>query len=199
MGEANPNHANGMDSKHKIFIEDNEDDRWNEIKDRGYAWVIAFASFFAFALCGGFAGCDGIYYVMFMARYKSSARLTAWLGAIASTLHAFCAPLATMLRNRFSVRTAVILGVSLSSLGYIFTSFATNIYWLFITYSICQGLARALTMTSLFLCLSMYFDKRYGQIIAFATCGTDLGTLCILPLTQWLMDTYDFEVGKIPI
>ncbi|GFN89602.1 reverse transcriptase [Plakobranchus ocellatus] len=90
MEEANPNTASGMDNKHKTLHAD-DDDRWKGIKDCGYAWMIALASFFAFAICGGFAACDGIFYVMFMARYKSSARLTAWLGAIASTLHAFSA------------------------------------------------------------------------------------------------------------
>ncbi|GFR78990.1 monocarboxylate transporter [Elysia marginata] len=98
-----------------------------------------------------------------------------------------------MLINRFSVRTSILLGTSLSTSGYVSTAYTTNIYWLFINYSVLQGFGRALVLTPAFVGVSMYFEKRRGQVLAIVTSGAGFGALLIMPVTQILQDTYQFQ------
>ncbi|RUS79637.1 hypothetical protein EGW08_012606, partial [Elysia chlorotica] len=118
----------------------------------------------------------------------------AWVVALSGfTAFAIYAPVATMLVNRFSVRFSLILATCLSSIGYVSTAYTTDFHWLFFNYSVLQGFARALVLTPAFVCVTMYFEKRQGQVQAFATSGAGFGALLMVPLTQWLMDTYQFQ------
>lgn len=43
--------------------------------------------------------------------------------------------------------------------------------------------------------VGMYFDKHRGLAAGLGCSGVGVGTFCIVPFTQWLFDTYDFQVS----
>ncbi|GFR57873.1 monocarboxylate transporter 14 [Elysia marginata] len=136
---------------------------------------------------------DGVFYLQFQERFNQSKQLTAWPSSISFTLQCFIAPVATAFCNRYSVRTSVHLGTFLLVTGMVITAFAPNIYLLFLSYSVLQGIGRGLILAPGIFIVNMYFNKWMGVALGLASAGTGVGTLAFPPLFEWLFDTFHYK------
>ncbi|GFN94312.1 monocarboxylate transporter [Plakobranchus ocellatus] len=162
-------------------------------QDKGFAWVIMIGGLLTQIMSGGLSRVNSLFYAQFLERYGESNQLTSWPGAISFTLQSFVAPVAVWFCNRFSVRTAVILGTFLTASGLVITAFAPNIYLLFLSYSILQGIGRGLVMAPGVFIINMYFDKYRGIALGVATSGTGIGTFALAPVFEKLFNILGYR------
>jgi hypothetical protein len=54
--------------------------------DRGWSWVVLFASFSSYFLIGGLVNSVGVIHSVLLERYDESVSLTAWVGSLHSAL-----------------------------------------------------------------------------------------------------------------
>ncbi|KAK3796025.1 hypothetical protein RRG08_013331 [Elysia crispata] len=170
-----------------------------EVVDSAFGWVIVAGGFLTQMVNVGLMRTDGIYFLQFRSRFRESAQLTAWPGAMSLTIQSFMGPVATALCNRFSVRTTVILATVFNVSGLALSGFCTDISQLFFTYGILQGIGRGLTITPGIFIVNMYFDKMRARAIGTSMAGAGLGTFAMVPLHQWLFDTLGFTKAFLMI
>lgn len=164
-----------------------------EAPDGGYGWFVLLGCFLSHVLNGGLERCDGVFYLQFLAKYGHSAQLTAWPGAVVSTIRLFLGPAASAVCNLYSVRTSVIIGGLLMTVGCILNGFAPNLYFLFFSHAFVSGLGRGFTYAPGLFILGMYFNKRRGLAAGLGSSGVGVGTFLIVPLAQYLFDEFGFQ------
>ncbi|GFN94336.1 monocarboxylate transporter 9 [Plakobranchus ocellatus] len=168
-----------------------EDDE--NVQDKGFAWVIVFGGFLSQVLSGGLMRTDAILYAQFLDRYGESSQLTSWPGALSFTIQCFIAPVAALFCNRFSVRTAVILGTFLIIIGLVITAFAPNIYLLFLSYSVLLGIGRGLVLAPGIFIINIYFDRYRGVALGLSFSGTGFATFALAPLFEKLFKLLGYQ------
>ncbi|KAF2885574.1 hypothetical protein ILUMI_20597 [Ignelater luminosus] len=97
-----------------------------------------------------------------------------------------------VLKN-YSVRKIALVGVILTASGMIFSSFATNIVHLIISYSVFTGLGLGLIMPSTFVAVNEYFSTRKSQAVGLSMAGTGVGQMLMPQVVRFLLDEYGYQ------
>ncbi|KAK3791988.1 hypothetical protein RRG08_035476 [Elysia crispata] len=163
--------------------------------DGGYGWFIVLGSFLVQFLIGGLGRSDGLFFLMFESRYQQSATLTAWPGAVAGMLRLGMGPIASAICQRWSVRTCCLFGGLALGLSHIVTAFSPNFPLVLVFNGFVQGIARGLVYGPSLILVTMYFDSRRSFATGISTSGVGAGTFVLVPLVQFLFDTYGFTGG----
>ena len=182
------------DDKTEDYSDTSEDEEELSIPiaiEGGYGWVVVFASFMFRFLYGGLTMCEGLIFLQLQDKFQTSAQLTALPQAGQQALAFFSGPLMAYIINRYSVRTCFMFGTVLSSLGCILNGFAPNIYFMFFSHVLLQGVG--VGMFGSLVIVSHYFDRRRSLAFSFSGAGSGLGSLVIVPLVQFIFETYDFQ------
>ncbi|XP_070175929.1 monocarboxylate transporter 10-like [Littorina saxatilis] len=117
----------GNKEEEKEITTDNSNDDSHLLQDHGWAWFVCLGGFFSHFITGGFERSDGVMFLEFTDRFKQSAQLTAWPAAICSTSRLVMGPLSTAFCNRFSARTATMVGTFVFAAGVIASGFAPSV------------------------------------------------------------------------
>ncbi|XP_045188872.2 monocarboxylate transporter 9-like isoform X3 [Mercenaria mercenaria] len=128
--------------------------------DRGWSWMILFASFSSFFLLGGLINSVGVIHSVLLEKYKESVSLTAWVGSLHSALLLFGAPVSSIVTDRFSCRVAIVLSGIFFIIGYLGTAFATNVRVAILTCGIIGGIGAGLGCNASLVVIGFNFDKR---------------------------------------
>ena len=101
----------------------------------------------------------------------------------------FIGPLTAALCTKIGCRAVTVLGALMFGLGLFLSSYVTAVYQLFLTYSVLFGVGSSCCYYTSVLILSEYFSKRlvFANGIGLSGCG--IGTLALVPLMNYLIDT----------
>jgi MFS family permease len=96
--------------------------------------------------------------------------------------------------DRFGPRAIYAAGLLLLGGGYFSASRLESLWQFYIAIGICGGLgAAAIGMVPAQALISRWFDRNLAAAMAFASTGLGFGTLCLAPLSQVLIDTFDWR------
>ncbi|RUS73273.1 hypothetical protein EGW08_018968 [Elysia chlorotica] len=194
IGSAHDLTANQSDDKD---VSEEKEDETLAPPDGGYAWFVVLGSFLSHVLIGGLERSDGIFFLLFESKFKMGAALTAWPGAVASMMRLAMGPIASAICERWSVRACCMVGGLALGLVQMLSSFSENFYFLFVSHGFLQGISRGLLYCPSLILVNMYFEKRRSLATGLAASGVGVGTLVVVPLIQFLFDTYGFSGGYI--
>ncbi|CAG5124020.1 unnamed protein product [Candidula unifasciata] len=138
----------------------------------------------------GLGRAEGLFFLQFQSKFGASAQLAAWPNSLLSTVRMFMGPACMAVVNRYSVRTASIIGTLLCFTGMLLNSFAPNVYFLFLSHTLLGGIGRGL-MAGVVI-LNLYFDKHRSLANGLGLSGIGMGSLWTIPLVQYLFDEYGF-------
>ena len=111
---------------------------------------------------------------------------SAWVTAVASgSMHAF-GMLSALLGNRLGFANVIVLGGFTCAIGMFSSSFATNIYLLYLTYGLVWGFGSCLCYCSVLFLLPR-FRARLGLANGIVFFGAPVGTLAYSVLIQKLL------------
>ena len=101
----------------------------------------------------------------------------------------FIGPLTAGLCTKIGCRAVTVSGALMFGLGLFLSSYVTAVYQLFLTYSVLFGFGTSCCYYPSVLILSEYFSKRlvFANGIGLSGCG--IGTLALVPLMNYLIDT----------
>lgn len=159
-------------------------------QDGGWGWMVVMGAFLVNFTILGLLRSGGVIYVALVEYFGISRKEASWPFTISGALMFISGPIAAFLSNYFSIRQIVISGVSIASLGVIFSYFATNIITIIILYGIVQGLGIGLMFTLNPVILNQYFTRRRATAMGIAYAGASLGSFAIPPATEILLDYY---------
>ncbi|MBH61980.1 MAG: MFS transporter [Alphaproteobacteria bacterium] len=96
--------------------------------------------------------------------------------------------------DRFGPRAIYTVGLLLLGGGYFAASRLDSVWQFYVAIGICGGLgAAAIGMVPAQALISRWFDRNLAAAMAFASTGLGFGTLCLAPLSQVLIDAFDWR------
>ncbi|KAL4640079.1 monocarboxylate transporter 12-B-like [Arapaima gigas] len=162
--------------------------------DGGWGWMIVASCFFVTFCTRAVTRCISVFFVEFQMHFGHDYARTAWIHSLVDCNTMLCAPLGSFIGNKFSCRTAVILGGFMASVGLIMSSFATSLEYLYITLGVLTGsVGFALCYTPAITMVGTYFCKRKALAYGIAMSGSGIGTFLLAPAAQLLIEFYSWR------
>lgn len=102
--------------------------------------------------------------------------------------------IAGLAHDRFGPRVIYSVGLLLLGGGYFAGSRLDSVWQFYVAIGICGGLgAAAIGMVPAQALISRWFDRNLAAAMAFASTGLGFGTLCLAPLSQVLIEAFDWR------
>ncbi|XP_035517108.1 monocarboxylate transporter 12-B [Morone saxatilis] len=161
--------------------------------DGGWGWVIVGCCFMVTVCTRAVTRCVSIFFVEFQAHFGADYSATAWIHSLVDCTTMLCAPVGSLVGNRWSCRVAVMLGGLLSSCGLLLSSFSTSLELLYLNMGVLTGLGFALCYTPAIAMVGCYFQRRKALAYGIAMSGSGIGTFVLAPLVQLLIEVYSWR------
>ncbi|XP_008297343.1 monocarboxylate transporter 12-B [Stegastes partitus] len=137
--------------------------------------------------------CFSIFFVEFQDHFGADYSATSWIHSLVDCTTMLCAPLGSLLMNRWSCRAAVMLGGVLSSCGLLLSSFSSSLELLYFSMGVLTGLGFALCYTPAIAQVGCYFRQRKALAYGVAMSGSGIGTFVLAPAVQLLIELYSWR------
>ncbi|KAG8435566.1 hypothetical protein GDO86_013488 [Hymenochirus boettgeri] len=161
--------------------------------DGGWGWVIVIASFFIQLLSFGSPLTVGVLYVEWLEVFDEGKGKTAWIGSLANGIGLLGSPLGSAVVSSFGVRPVIIFSGVLLAGGLILSSFAPNLYVLYLTYGLMVGFGCGLSYPATVTITSQYFDQKRGLALGIFSTGSSIGAFIYAALQKELIRNYGLE------
>lgn len=162
-------------------------------EELSFKWVVLAASFTIRFLLFGSLFSVGVLYVTWLDEFRTSKGNTAWIGSLATGSCLLAGPIGSALISRIGTRKTAILGGLVMSVGMFLSSFATNIYILFVTYGILAGFGGGIANLAAVVRITDYFKKQRAFAMGVGSSGVGLGAFIFTILQQYLLDEYGWK------
>jgi MFS family permease len=157
---------------------------------RHYGWVIFGLSFANLLAEGGIKNTVPVIYVALRDSFHWSAAATAGIFSLGGLTGALCAPLLGRLLDRIGPRYLFPLGGLLILIGYLCSSWVTELWQLYLFYGILATLGEnAISSFTTAATLSPWFPRNRGRMLGLADAGNSVGQVIFLPLAQLLISS----------
>jgi MFS family permease len=157
---------------------------------RHYGWVIFGLSFANLLAEGGVKNTVPVVYVALRDSFRWSAAATAGIFSLGGLTGALCAPLLGRLLDRIGPRCLFPLGGLLILIGYLSSSYVTELWQLYLLYSVLATLGEnAISSFTTAATLSPWFPRNRGRMLGLADAGNSVGQVIFLPLAQLLISS----------
>jgi MFS family permease len=157
---------------------------------RHYGWVIFSLSLTNLLVEGGIKNTVPVVYVALRDSLRWSAAATAGIFSLGGLTGALCAPLLGRLLDRIGPRYLFPLGGLLILLGYLSSSYATELWHLYVLYGILATVGEnSISSFTTAATLAPWFPRNRGRMLGLADAGNSLGQVIFLPVAQLLIAT----------
>ena len=152
----------------------------------GWGWMVALASTLVNILANGLQLSLAIIFLHNLAHFsrrgsmlQTEAPNTTWLGALSSSVSLLISPVTIAVCRRKSTRLVAVAGGLVTSLGCLFTSFASQWHQVFISYGLVIGVGTGMILDTSTLMMGQYFKRRRELLEIFVVSGRGFG-VCLL-------------------
>lgn len=115
---------------------------------------------------------------------------TAWVGSITYGMMFLLGPLATSLCQKLGCRATTMIGCIIAASGCLLGSISPNIYIMDLTYGFLFGVGASMCYFPSVVILGQYFSKRLSLANGITSSGSGVGTLCMGPILQQLIQLF---------
>ncbi|CAL1275176.1 unnamed protein product [Larinioides sclopetarius] len=144
----------------------------------GWGWVICACAFVINMLTSGLLLSYGILYKEVIKEFgEEYTEQAMWLGSLSVSLGLFLSPLIVAFCRRKSTRLTAVFGGLTAALGCLFTSFASQMHQVFLSYGFVMALGLSLARVTSSLMIGQYFKRRREKVEAIVTSGTGGGVI----------------------
>ncbi|KAF9389689.1 hypothetical protein BGX21_011645 [Mortierella sp. AD011] len=185
-----PETIHSVDSNYRDDKTDPLEGTLLDYPEGGFGWLVVLASFIVYFWSFAPNVTFGVYQAHFLEENTfpgASATEISWVGSIGTASMFILGPFVAPMTQLLGLRAVVAIGIVVSSLGLISSSFATQLWQLYITQGFLFGCGVGLVLFSSLSVVSQYFEKRRGLANGIAVAGSGIGGLAIAPLTRLLI------------
>ncbi|KAK2569119.1 Monocarboxylate transporter 10 [Acropora cervicornis] len=165
-----------------------------ECPDGGYGWVICLAAAVIQFITLGIHNNFGILYTYLIKDLQVDPTEAAWIGSIAFGMMFLCGPIASSLCQRCGCRVVASVGGVFGLLGLLSASFTSNVYVIYLTYSVLWGFGSSLNYAPTMLVLGEYFDKHLPLANGIVTAGSGVGTMAMGPFYHFVLSNLGWKM-----
>merc|ERR1711865_767326 len=158
------------------------------MQDSDYAWYVIVPGVFSVAFSVmGVQYCAGVMQSAFLDAFGESDAKTSWVTALAIGMLMLSMGPAGFLSEILGPRNLVLLGGLMATVGLFVSSFATELWHLFLTYSLLTSVGQGFAYLGAVSLTQQWFSPtKRAMAMAIASSGSGFGTACLGPLTQYL-------------
>ncbi|KAJ7324838.1 hypothetical protein JRQ81_017858 [Phrynocephalus forsythii] len=154
--------------------------------DGGWAWMVVLSSFLVHILVMGSQMALGVLNMEWLEEFSQSRGLTAWVSSLSMGITLIVGPFIGLLINTCGCRKTAITGGILNALGWILSSYASNVYYLFMTFGVTAGIGSGMVYLPAVVMVGEYFQKRKALAQGLSTTGTGFGAFLMTALLKYL-------------
>ncbi|XP_001370489.4 monocarboxylate transporter 11 [Monodelphis domestica] len=161
--------------------------------DGGWGWVVAGSAFVVNGLSYGLLRSLGLALPAFEEYFDRSTQDTSWVSAIALAVQQAASPVGSALSTRWGARPVVMVGGTITSLGFILSAFASSLLHLYLGLGLLAGSGWALVFAPALGTVSRYFSRRRVLAVGLALTGNGVASLLLAPVLQLLLDAFGWR------
>ena len=159
-----------------------------------YGWVIFVLSLGNLTVEGGTKNSEAVYFYALRDAFGRSATYTSAVFSLAGLIGAISAPLLGILLDRWGARILFPLAGLFILFGWWASSFATDLWQMFIFYGIFAGIGHtAISSFSMTATLAPWFPRTRGLMLGLADSGNPLGQAIFAPLAGVLTTNWGWQ------
>ena len=158
-----------------------------------YGWVIVAAGHMLITLDGMLLYSFGIFLPYLNDGFGLSKTVGSSLFSVRCLCLAFSLALAGRLIDRHDPRFVTFFGGLVAAAGLFLSSTATDVWELYLTYSVMVGLGDGFLYIVPVTVISRWFSTRRALAIGIATTGVPLSGLVVNPLATWLIESFGYQ------
>uniref|UniRef100_A0A6A7FT22 Monocarboxylate transporter 12-B-like n=2 Tax=Hirondellea gigas TaxID=1518452 RepID=A0A6A7FT22_9CRUS len=163
-----------------------------EAPDGGWGWVIVVSSCYISSIYIGLVLSFGMLFSDELIRMGVSATNVSWILNLHSFMWHLTSTFAGPLCQQFSWRSVSFTGSLITSVAFIFMSFASSPIHIFLLFSIVIGLSGGASANICFFVVAEYFTSHRGTATAIIMAGIAAGQIFVPLLLRMLQDKYGF-------
>lgn len=161
-----------------------------------FKWLIVLGSFIVYFIADGVSLSFGIFTREFINYFnKADSQAVVFLTpALIQALPLFLSPFVCYLIEKYSCRPIAFVGSTLIVLSFILTRFLVNdLISLNLIMGFMTSCGLAMVYIPAYLIISFYFDKTRALATGIAVSGSGLGLFVLSPLSEYLIDLYEWR------
>lgn len=158
--------------------------------DGGWGWFVCLATFTTQFIVLGTMNNFGLIYVELLTEFNVGKAKAAWVGSITYGMMFLLGPLATSLCQKLGCRATTMIGCIIAASGCLLGSISPNIYIMDLTYGFLFGVGASMCYFPSVVILGQYFSKRLSLANGITSSGSGVGTLCMGPILQQLIQLF---------
>jgi len=158
-----------------------------------YGWVVVWAAFAVMTVIFGVAYSFAAFFEPLAREFDAERADVSWMFGLASLLYFSLGIVGGALADRHGPRMTGVVGVALLSAGLLLSSFATDLYGIYLAYGLGIGLGVAMAYTPSMGAVQPWFVRRRGLASGIASSGIGAGTLVVPLLAAWLIDAFGWR------
>ena len=161
-----------------------------------YGWAIFALSFTNLTVEGGIKNSEAVFFVALRESFQSSAFATSAVFSASGLVGAFSGPFLGRFLDRAGARVMFPLGGLLILIGWLASSLATDLWQLFILYSVIEAIGQtSISSFSNTAVLAPWFPQTRGRVLGLADSGNPTGQLVFTPLASVLVGTIGWRAA----
>lgn len=172
---------------------------WSRNIDRGYAFIILFALFFAMCIT---LGPYRIYSLIF-AKITNDGFYTreeaSWPVSTIYTVENLVGPLVSIIACHISYRQTYLIGSVLLMIGNGFTALSSSLWIDTLLIGVVQGVGFSFMCMPIMEIINSYFIRYRSLALGLALSGGTLSIFVLSPIFQWLLETYPWRYSYLGI
>ncbi len=164
-----------------------------------YGWVIVIAGHLLITLDGMVLYSFGIFLPYLNEAFDLSKTVGSSFFSLRCVCMAFSFVFAGRLIDTHDARYLTFFGGLIGALGFFLSSFADNIWELYLTYSVMVGIGDGFLYILPVTIISRWFVKKRALAIGIATAGVPVSGLVINPVATWLIESFGYQQALVCI
>lgn len=172
------------------------------LRSRGihYGWLVAGVTFLTMLTMSAALGLPGAMLLPLAHEFGWTTQQVSSALAIRFALYGLLGPFAAVLMERWGLRTVMCLGLALVGAAMALVTFSSQLWHLFLLWSLLLGLGTGLTALVLgAVVATRWFAARRGLVIGLLTASAATGQLAFLPLAAWMIENWGWRSAVWPV
>ena len=173
---------------------------WLQRRGIHYGWIVAAITFLTMLTMSAALGLPGAMLQPLGKEFGWSTGQISSALALRFALFGLMGPFAAVLMERYGLRAVICTGLALVGLGMSLVTVASQLWQLFVLWSLMLGLGTGMTALVLgAVVANRWFVQRRGLVIGMLTASSATGQLAFLPVAAWMIEHWGWRSAVAPV
>ena len=173
---------------------------WLQRRGIHYGWIVAAVTFLTMLMMSAALGLPGAMMQPLSKEFGWSTAQVSSALALRFALFGLMGPFAAVLMERYGLRAVMCVGLALVGSGMALVTLASQLWQLFIVWSLMLGIGTGLTALVLgAVVANRWFVGRRGLVIGMLTASSATGQLAFLPVAAWMIEHWGWRSATVPV